>query len=146
MHISHNLVVISIRRHTNFLRLICVMNHAVSVSQLDRNFGQSNVQRSNFRVLRPAENREQQQSTLGNQPSFGIPQQRIQIHAEVDVALRGLEAVQAEDALAGSTRFSNRGNAIQPSPPKNITRNGIHPRQKKTPEKHHAITRSAGIT
>jgi hypothetical protein len=131
MHISHNLVVNSIRRHTNFLRLICVMNHAVGVAKLDGNFGQSNVQRGNFRVFRPPENREQQQSTLGHQPCLGIPQQRIQIHAEIDVALRGLEAVQAVDALAEGTRFSCSGSKTN-NPQK------MHPRQRKMPQKLHA--------
>lgn len=82
-----------------------MMNHAVGVLQLNGNFGQCEVQRGCFGVLRPADNLEQQQGALGNQPGLSMPLKRIQIDAEIDVALGDFNAIEAEDTLAETKAF-----------------------------------------
>ncbi len=103
MHFADNIMVAAISRDTNFQRLVGVMYHAVGIPEFDGDVGQSYVQRCNFWMLGSSQNGQEQESTLGNQPRFGVTLQGEEVDAEADIAPRCFSRVQTQNALAEST-------------------------------------------
>ena len=100
VNLAHDLVLRAIRRHPNFLRLVCMMNHGGCIPELDRYVRHCYVQRRDFRVSRTREDGQKQQRAPGSKPRLFEALECIQINAEVDVSAGGFKRVEAENALA----------------------------------------------
>lgn len=102
VNVPHNLMPVAIRSHSNFQSLICVMNHAVGIPQLDGDIRQRDVQGRQLGVLWTTDDGEEEERAAGDEPSLGEALEGVKVDAEVGIALRGFKGVQAQNALAAT--------------------------------------------